>query len=293
MPSLRLSLYLGCTVATDEYAYELSTLSVLPKLGVELSYLEGASCCGSPLQSVNMRASTYLALRNLALADAAGLDLLTLCPGCHLSLHEAAHYVKLSPKLREGLEPLLGNEGLRYMGEAKVWHVVDLLHDKVGLDSVRSAVSKPLRGLRLATHVGCHAIRPSRLPRVDDAERPLKLDRLVEALGAKVVDYPEKLDCCGAGFLLGNPQAGLTVAGLKVKALKARGVDGVVVACPLCHKMLGQKQQAASQLVGAELDVPVVYYTQLLGLAMGEDERALGLMLNLSPVDRLLEKLKP
>jgi heterodisulfide reductase subunit B len=112
-------------------------------------------------------------------------------------------------------------------------------------------------------------------------------------LGAKVVDYPEKLDCCGAGFLLGNPQAGLTVAGLKVKALKARGVDGVVVACPLCHKMLGQKQQAASQLVGAELDVPVVYYTQLLGLAMGEDERALGLMLNLSPVDRLLEKLKP
>jgi len=289
---LRLALYLGCTVATDEYAYELSTINTLPRLGVELEYLEGSSCCGSPLQSVNMRSFAYLAIRNLALADATGLDVLTLCPGCHLSFTEASHYVKHSHSLLDELNSVLSNEGLSYQGRSKPWHIVDLLHDRLGLDKVRSAVSRPLKGLRLATHVGCHAIRPSRLPRIDDAEAPLKLDRLVEALGAEVVNYPEKLDCCGAGFLLGNPQAGLTLAGAKVKALKARGVDGLVVACPLCNKMLGQKQQSASQVVGAELDLPVVYYTQLLGLAMGESEERLGLMLNLSPVDKLLEKLK-
>ncbi|MEM4699661.1 MAG: CoB--CoM heterodisulfide reductase iron-sulfur subunit B family protein [Candidatus Nezhaarchaeales archaeon] len=292
MPSIRASLYLGCTVATDEYAYELSTINTLPKLGVELEYLEGASCCGSPLKSISARSFAYLSARNLSLASAAGPDLLTLCPGCHLSFCEVAHYVKLSPQLKDELNSQLSLEGLRYEGEVRVWHVVDLLHDGLGLDRVRSAVSRPLRGLRLATHVGCHAIRPSRLPRVDDPERPTKLDRLVEALGAEVVDYPEKLDCCGAGFLLCNPQAGLTVAGLKVRALQALGIDGLVVACPLCHKMLGQKQQSAGQALGAELNLPVVYYTQLLGLAMGEGERSLGLMLNQSPVERILEKLK-
>ena len=259
---------------------------------MELEYLEGASCCGSPLMSVNMKSFAYLALRNLALADATGLDTLVLCPGCHLAFYEAAHYAEQSSQLKEELNALLSNEGLNYQGKVKAWHLVDLLHDGLGLDKIKSAVSKPLKGLRLATHIGCHAIRPSRLPRVDDPENPVKLDRLVEALGAEVVDYPEKLDCCGAGFLLGNPQAGLTVAGVKVKALQARGVDGLVVACPLCHKMLGQKQQSASQVVGAELDLPVIYYTQLLGLAIGESEDALGLMLNQSPVDRLLEKLK-
>ncbi len=292
MANLNLSFYLGCTVATDEYAFELSTINTLPRLGVELTYLEGTSCCGSPLMSVNMKSFAYLAARNLALADGQGLDMLTLCPGCHLSFCEAKHYMELSPQLKDELNALLGNEGLKYEGKVKVKHLVDLLHDDLGLDKIKSAVSKPLKGLKLATHIGCHAVRPSRIPRIDDAENPVKLDRLVEVLGAEVVDYPEKLDCCGAGFLLPNPQAGLTVAGMKVKALQARGIDGLVVACPLCHKMLGQKQQSASQVVGAELNLPVVYYTQLLGLAMGESEDSLGLMLNQSPVDSLLEKLK-
>ncbi|RLF16242.1 MAG: disulfide reductase [Thermoprotei archaeon] len=292
MVQAKLTLYLGCTVATDEYAYELSTINTLPKLGVELEYLEGTTCCGSPLMSVNMKSFVYLALRNVALADQQGLDMLTLCPGCHLSFFEARHYAEHSPQLKDEINALLSNEGLKYEGKVKVRHLVDLLHDVVGLDKIRSAASKPLKGLRLATHIGCHAIRPSRLERIDDPEKPVKLDRLVEALGAEVVDYPEKLDCCGAGFLLSNPQAGLTVAGVKIKALQARGVDGLVVACPLCHKMLGQKQQSASQVVGAELNLPVIYYTQLLGLAMGESEDKLGLMLNQSPVDSLLEKLK-
>jgi len=284
--------YWGCVITHTQYAYEMSVRETLPKLGVELVDLDNVSCCGTPIKSVNMHTSLYLATRNLAIAEKTGLnDLLVLCTGCHLSLSEAMHYLSEDGELREKINSLLSDEGLEYEGSIRIWHLIELLHDALGEQAIRKTLKKTLKGLKLASQYGCHSIRPSALGRIDDPENPKKLDELIELLGSKSVDYPEKLDCCGALLLWSHPDTALTFTGLKLKAVQDHGFDGLVVSCPACHMMFDARQRAAGATVGSKLNLPVLYYTQLLGVAMGIDEEKLGLHLNRSPVDELLGKI--
>jgi len=289
---LRTAVYWGCVIPNTQYAYELSVREVLPRLGVELVDLDGVSCCGTPVRSVNMNAFLYLAARNLAIAEKTNLkDLLVLCSGCHLSFSEAMHYLSQDEKLREKIDSLLRDEGLEYKGSIRMWYIIDLLYNIVKKETIQKSTKKTLNGLRLASHYGCHTIRPSSLERVDDPENPRKLDELIEWLGARSEAYPEKLDCCGALLLWSHHDAAFTFAGLKLKAIQDRGFDGLVVTCPACHMMFDERQKVVASTVGSKLDFPVLYYTQLLGIAMGIEEEKLGLHLNRSPVDRLLEKI--
>ncbi|MFQ5758559.1 MAG: CoB--CoM heterodisulfide reductase iron-sulfur subunit B family protein [Candidatus Bathyarchaeia archaeon] len=289
---MRVAVYWGCVIPTIQYAYEMSVREVFPRLGVELVDLDDFSCCGLPVRSVNAYASVYLAARNLAIAEKTGLeDLLVPCNGCHLSLFEAERYLDGDEGLRRKLDSLLGEEGLEFKGSMRIWHTIDFLHDLIGEEKIRRSVKRRLGGLRFAPHYGCHILRPSGWGRVDDSEDPRKLDELLGWLGAEGVDYPERLDCCGNLLLLSHPDAAFSFAGLKLRALKEFGVDGLVDCCPSCHMMFDMRQKSLGATVGAKLDVPVLYYTQLLGLAMGLDIERLGLHLNRSPVDELLEKI--
>jgi len=288
---MKVAVYWGCVVPTVQYAYEMSVREIMPQLGVELVELENASCCGTPVQSVNMFAALYLAARNLAVVEKTGLnDLLTVCNGCHLSFSEALHFLNTDGKLREKINGLLKEEGLHYSDSVKLWHTIDFLHDAVGEETIKKAVKKPLVGLKLASHYGCHILRPSTLRTVDDPENPRKLDELIEWLGAKSVPYPEKLDCCGAMLLLSHPDAAFTFSGLKMKAVQGWGADALVVTCPSCQNMFDMRQKSAAATTGAKLNLPVLYYTQLLGLAIGIPQEKLGLNLNRSPIDNLLQK---
>jgi heterodisulfide reductase subunit B len=206
-------------------------------------------------------------------------------------ISEAKNLLDKNAKLGEKIAGLLKEEGLEYNSNIKIWHVIDFLHDFVGLAKVKKAVQKPLRGLKLATHVGCQIIRYGDLGRIDDAENPLKLDELVSVLGVDVVDYAEKLDCCGANLMHSHPDSALSLAGTKLNVLQNLAVDGLVVSCPDCGLMFDFKQRDAATITGAKLNVPVVYYTQLLGLALGIEQEKLGLHLNQSPVDQLLTKI--
>ena len=289
---MKVAVFWGCRILTSQYAYEMSVREVLPKLGVELVDLREALCCGDPVKSVNDFAVTYLSARILALADLTGLeDLLVPCNRCHFTISEAKRAIDEDERVRQKISDLLKEEGLKYNPSVRVWHVIDLLHDLVGLKSVKSAVVKPLVGLKLASHVGCQIIRYSDLGRVDDAENPRKLDDLIGVVGAESVDYTEKLDCCGAHLLLSHVDSALSLSGSKLKAVQALGVDGLVVSCPDCGLMFDAKQKDAATTVGAKLNVPVVYLTQLLGLALGIQQDKLGLHLNQSPVDQLLSKV--
>ena len=290
--ALKVAVYWGCVIPAVQYAYEMSVREVLPKLGVEIVDLEDVSCCGMPLKSVNAFASIYLAARNMAIAERTGLnDLLILCSGCHLSFSEARHFLKVDEKLRQRVGSLLSDEGLQFKGSIKIWHIIDFLHDTIGKEAIGKTLKKTLDGLKFASHYGCHTIRPSILGRVDDPEDPKKMDELIEWLGAKSVDYPEKLDCCGSLLLLSHPDAALTFTGLKLKAVQALGVDGLVDGCPSCQMMFDMRQKSAGATVGAKLNLPVLYYTQLLGVAMGIENEKLGLQLNRSSVDELLKKI--
>jgi len=287
-----MAIYWGCVIPHVEYAYEISVREILPRLGVELINLENVSCCGFPLRSVNAYAFLYLSARNLAVAEKTGLNnLLVMCNGCHLTLSEATHFLNHDEKLREKINSLLRDEELEYEGSIRIWHLIDLLHDMIKEETIRKSVKKSLKGVRLASHQGCHTIRPSRLGRIDDPENPRKMDNLIELLGATSVDYPEKLDCCGASLLWSRRDAALTFTGLKIMAVQEHGFDGLVVSCPACHLMFDARQRAAGATVGTKLNFPVLYYSQLLGIAMGIDGEKLGLHLNRSPVDELLGKI--
>ncbi len=289
---MKVAIYWGCRILTGQYAYEMSVRETLPKLSVELVDLREATCCGDPVKSVNDFASTYLGVRVLALANATGLsDLLVPCNRCHFVISEAKRLVENDEKTKQKVISMLKEEGLDYNPCIRIWHIIDLLHDNVGLEAVKKAVTKPLKGLKLATHYGCQILRYTDLGRVDDAENPRKLDSLIEVLGAETVDYNERLDCCGSHLMLSHVDSALSLAGGKLKAVQTLNVDGLVVSCPDCALMFDAKQKDAAATVGAKLAVPVIYYTQLLGLALGIDQQKLGLNLNQSPVERLLTKV--
>ena len=290
---MKFALYPGCTVQSEQYAFEISAREIFPKLGVQLIDVEGFSCCGYPIKNVSVPAWLYLSARNLALSEKLGLDVLPLCNGCNLSFREVNHYLKENPLFKERIKSLLSFEGLSYTVNTKSWHILEFLRDIVGVEKIQSVVNRPLKGLKLATHYGCHAIRPSKLGMLDDPEDPHALEELIEALGAEADDYPERLDCCGQGLAITTGKTALTIAGLKLKAIQDRGFDAVITVCPFCMKMLDAKQNAirvATQQKG--INLPVLYYTQLLGLAMGIEAEKLAINLNLSPVGEILKKLE-
>jgi len=291
---VKVSVFWGCRILTSQYAYEMSVREVFSRFGVKLVDLGETNCCGDPVKSVNDSAANYLAARVLALASKTGLEnLLVPCNRCHFVISEAKSVLDRNEGLSRKIIGLLKEEGLECNPNFKIWHVIDFLHDFVGLKKVKKAVQKTLKGLKLTTHVGCQIIRYSDLGRVDDAENPRKLDELVGVLGADVVDYAEKLDCCGANLMYSHPDSALSLANTKLNVLQNLGVDGLVISCPDCGLMFDFRQRDAGMTVGAKLSVPVVYYTQLLGLALNIGQEKLGLHLNQSPVDQLLTKVLP
>lgn len=292
MTTVKVAVFWGCKILTSQYAYEMSVRETFPKLGVGLVDLAEALCCGDPVKSINDFAADYLGVRVLALAGKTGLkDLLVPCNRCHFVLSEAKRLMSEDENARGKMASLLKEEELEYCSDVKVWHMIDFLCDRVGLDAVKKAVTKPLKDIKLAVHYGCQILRYSDLGRVDDAENPRKLDELIGVVGAETVDYNEKLDCCGSHLMYSHVDSGLSLAGQKLKAVQALGVDGLVVSCPDCASMFDAKQKDAGTIAGTKLDLPVLYYTQLLGLALGIEPGRLGLQLNQSPVDKLLSKV--
>jgi heterodisulfide reductase subunit B len=279
--------YPGCIMPTEQYAYEMSIRETLSKMKIELVDVEGFSCCGEPMKSVNQFMTLYLSSRNLSIAQDKGLDLFVPCPMCHLSLSECQRIIKNNEEIRERINEMLSSEDLYYDGPINIVNIVDLLLDHIGIDKIKKLVKNPLDNLKVATHYGCHLIRPSEVGRPVDSENPQKMEIVIKALGAKPLDYSEKLDCCGAMIHANLPDSALTKTGQKLKAVKEHGFDVFVDVCPWCHRMFDSKQIRAGEIVASKLDVPVVYLSQLIGLAFGIDEKKLGMELNLSPVDKI------
>ena len=289
---MKTAVFWGCCILTNQLGYEMSVREVFPKLDIELVDLHESVCCGDPIKSMNDFAANYLGARVIALANQTGLhDLFVPCNRCHFTISEAKNTIRQNQKAARRIKELLKEEGLEYNPDIKMWHTIDLLHDHVGLEKIRKTIKKPLEGLRMASHVGCQIIRYSDLGRVDDAENPHKLDELIRALGAETVDYAEKLDCCGSALTYSHPDSALSLAGSKLKALQTIKIDSLIVSCPNCGLMFDARQKDTATIIGVKLNIPVLYYTQLLGVALDIDEKRLGLHLNQSPIENLLAKI--
>lgn len=280
-------LYPGCVMPTEQYALEKSIREVLPLLDIEIIDLKGFSCCGEPLKSVNQMLTLTLSARNLAIAEKEGLDLLVPCPMCHLALSECKRILDKDSAMSQKVNKFLEDEGLKYTGKSNIFQTVELLHNIVGTEKIKEKVKKPFKGLKVATHYGCHLFRPSEVGRPVDSENPQEMENILKAIGTNPIDYPEKLDCCG-GLLNANlPESALTKTGQKLQKVQEQGFDVFIDVCPWCHRQYDAKQKKAGETVAAKLEVPVMYLTQLIGLSFGISDEKIGLDLNLSPVDKL------
>lgn len=281
--------YPGCVMPTEQYAYELSIRQVMPKFEIELIDAEGFSCCGEPMKSVNQLMTIYLSARNISISAKKGYDMFAPCPMCHLSLSECKKIMKNDLDIQKRINEMLSLEDLTFDDSVNIYNTLDLIHDIIGIDKIKKLVKKPLNNLKIATHYGCHLIRPSEVGRPDDSENPQKMENILKAIGANPVDYPEKLDCCGAMINTNLPESALTKTGQKLVAVQNQGFDAFIDVCPWCHRMFDSKQKKAGDTVATKLDVPVLYLTQILGLSFGIDQKKLGFDLNLSPIGKIIK----
>ncbi len=274
-------LYLGCTVPIRNLNYELSSRLIAKALGINFRDNEALGCCGFPLKSMDVMSTMVAAARNLAIAERDGLEVCALCNACAGTLTEVAHTLDHDDELRASVNEKLRTVGLEYKGPIRVRNFMRLLYEEVGLDRIRSAIKRPLEGVKLAPHYGCHYLKPSELNiGFDDPEIPTTLSSLIEATGAEVIHYPSLKDCCGGGVLGISEEVANSLARKKLEEVSASQAHALVLVCPFCNVMYEGQQKKIGKTSGLDLKVPVVYYPQVLGLALGMSSDELGFKLN-------------
>ncbi len=277
----RYALYLGCTVPVRGMNYEMATRKVAERLGIELVDVDGFSCCGFPAKPLDWRAGLLMAARNLALAEAQGLDVLTLCSACTGTLTDADHQLTQDAKLRAWVNEQLADTGPTYKGTVRVRHLARMLYEEIGLEALQKAVTVSLADFGFAPHYGCHYLKPSHLyDGFDDPENPQSLGRLIEATGARVVHYEDEGQCCGGGILGFDEETALVVTKQKLDHVAVVGADAMVLICPFCAIMYEANQRRVENLYQTSYKLPVLYYPQVLGLAMGFSVEEMGIKLN-------------
>jgi heterodisulfide reductase subunit B len=268
---MKYALFLGCAIPSQVPAYEASTRAVLGHLGVTLVDLE-FSCCGYPARNVSRDAFVVTAARNLALAERAGLDLLTPCKCCFGTLRHAIRFLGEDAELRARVTQALADEGLAWTGTIEVEHLLPVLARKVGVDTLAAGVRAPRTDLRVAAQYGCHALRPSNVTRFDNPVAPTIFEALIRVTGATPVDWPRRLDCCGDPLHEASSALSERMARAKIADALESGAEVLCTACPHCHLRFDSAQAAAPAPA-----IRTLLYTQLLGLALGLPEDSLGL----------------
>ncbi len=276
------TLFLGCTCPARARNYEISARKVAEALGIEFADEPDFICCGFPVKSVHHESAMVMAAMNLALAERRGQDLCTLCSACTGALAEADHELKEDGDLRREVNRRLSevDGSLRYEGTTEVKHLARVLREDVGVDKIREAVKRDISSLRLAAHYGCHLLKPSRIHNLDDPEAPESLDELIEATGAQSIDYEDKKHCCGGSVLAVDQDVALSIGKVKLESAKKAGADALVVVCPFCSVMYDDNQRTIEKKFETTYGLPVLYYPQVLGLALGFGMKELGLNMN-------------
>ena len=287
---MKFALYLGCTVPLRTPNYEISARKVAEKVDIEFVDIAEFTCCGFPIKPVSTNTATVLAAYNLALAEERGLNICTLCSACTSVLTETAYRLNNDKQLKASINRQLEETGKRYEGNVRVKHFARILYEDVGMERLKSLVSKPIEGLSFAAHYGCHYLRPSEIyENFDSHESPVSLDRMIEITGARSVDYEEKNFCCGGAILGIDENVALKMACEKLE--NAGNADGMILICPFCSVMYDANQKRINNLFSKEISLPVLFLPQLLGLSMGIPEHELGFKFNKVKIGGLYENL--
>ncbi|MCW3131743.1 MAG: CoB--CoM heterodisulfide reductase iron-sulfur subunit B family protein [Candidatus Methanospirare jalkutatii] len=287
---MRYAYYPGCTAHTTSKEYEMSVHAVCEELDIELIEIEDWNCCGA-LEATGLLLYALNA-RTLALSEKGertkGLDVVAACNACYINLARTNVELKENEELRKKISEI--DASLDYKGTLNVRHILDVIANDVGEEKIKSKVKKNL-GIKVAPYYGCFIGRPSNAA-FDDPDDPTAMDRVLEAAGAEVVDFRRKAKCCGGGLMMFNPEISYAMTRMILDEAKRADVDCISVACPLCQMMLDAKQQDIEEKYNEEYRIPVLYFTQLLGLALGISEGKLGLGKVIVSPKRVLDKVK-
>lgn len=273
------AVFWGCTIQTRFPFIEKSTRMVLESFKLPYRDIDGFTCCPekSLVNNVDHGAFVVTAARNVALVDELGYDLVSPCTGCVSNLATVRGELNANPREKAEVNGLLKEIGREFTGTASLKHLVPFFHDTVGVHAIKQKIKRDFKGMRIALHYGCHMIRPSHALRADDPLNPVKFDNLIRGLGAESLQFMTKLMCCGQGLdRIDEHDKALDFARIKLKELKAMKADALVLCCPSCFLQF-DNNQFLMEKEGERFGIPIIYFTELLGLALGFGAEELGM----------------
>lgn len=282
--------YPGCSLKGGSRHYEESLLPVLKEIGMELEELEDWNCCGATAYfSVDDLMAAAICGRNLSLAEKTGKSILAPCAGCFLTLKKSNHFLTSGNDRAQKILDDLKNNGCEYSGTVEVKHPLEVLIHDIGLDKIKERVRNPLTGLKVAGYIGCQLVRP--YTDFDDPDYPVTLDHLMKAIGAEPVDYSAKTHCCGGSLTGTIEEVGLRLNYILLKEAKRKGADVIATVCPLCQFNLEITQNKMVKKYHDDVRMPVLYFSQLMGLALDIPKEDLGFSRSIISLKPMWEKL--
>lgn len=289
-------LYPGCSMETSARAYHDSLMAIDPVIGLNLREIDDWNCCGATeYLGISLTPAYALIARNLALAENASngtRSVVAPCSACYLNLSKADFHMRERPKLGQMVNEALAAGGLHYTpGFLEVRHLLDVIVYDIGLDTIKSKVVKPLKGLRVAPYLGCMVPRPDYEHRWSDHEYPVELDLLLNALGAEVIDFPLKTECCGGHMTQIGPETAFELIRRLIVAAEDHKADLMATVCPMCQINLDAYQGEMNMFFHSNHQMPVIFFTQLMGLAFGLDAKELGFGLEMVSAKKAIKKI--
>ena len=284
----------GCSIHASAKEYAMAANAVNKYLDIELVEIPDWNCCGAidAVYAYNPLLSISLSARNLALAENMKMDIVTLCSACFFTLSRANNMLRENLDMKGKVDKIINDAGLKYAGGFKIRHYMDILANDVGFERIRQQVKVPLKGLKVAPYYGCLIVRPTGIQRFDDRENPTSMDKVIEALGAQAVFYPDKTRCCGASLVITDEEVMMEMTRSPLLTAKNAQADCIVTPCPMCHFNLDAKQKDIESHFDIKIDLPILYITQLMGMAFGLDPKELGLHRNVVSPMKLFHRLK-
>ncbi len=288
--------YPGCAMEASARAYHDSLLAIRDVIGLDLQEIDDWNCCGATeYLGISITPAYSLISRNLALAveQADGTDtVVASCSACYLNLAKADYYMQEQPVLSEKVNEALSAGGLHYVpGSLEIRHLLDVIIHDVGLDVVKSKVVKPLKGLRVAPYLGCMVPRPDYEKRWSDHEQPDELDRLLDALGAEVIDFPLKTNCCGGHMTQIGPETAFELIRRLIYSADQYKADLMATVCPMCQMNLDAYQGETNRFFHTNYKMPILFFTQLMGIAFGIDPKMLGFGKELTDASQAMSRI--
>lgn len=288
------SFFPGCCLSKEGFgkAFDWSIKAVNKVLDVDFKEIPDWNCCGSvPFDTLHEAASFSVCARNLAIAEKSGFDVVAPCSSCFVFLSRTNAYLKKYPKLKAEVDEALKAGGLEYRGNLKVRKVLDVYINDVKLETIAAKVKKPLSGLKVACYYGCQEVRPIFGGR-DHPEYPKYMDKLVNSLGAETVPFPLKSRCCGGSLIISEEEASLKLIKELLESAISNGAEVMVTGCPLCQLNVDAYQMMVNKKYKTNYHLPILFFTQLMGIAFGFEEKDLGLKTSIVPANKVLAKFR-